>query len=110
MWRVALLVWLGAAHPPSLTMQTWPAAFALAPCSVTIQIRAIPLVTDREIHVTAEGLLCYRASAWSIESSTAPRTYRVVWRDLPAGTYQVVAPIGPPGRVRARATSTLELL
>ena len=131
LWHLPVLIWLGApvhvsyipphsptssyidsdrAHPSSITVQTWPAHFALAPCPVTIQVRAIPLDTDREIHVRADGPLFYRASAWSINGATAPRTHRVVWRDLPAGTYQVIATIGPPGRVRTRAMSSLELL
>lgn len=78
---------------------------AMAPATLTITVRVIPIASDREVYLTVDGPDYYRASAWLVESELGqPYTYDwVQYRDVPAGDYSVVATIGPVGDVRAWA-------
>mgnify|MGYP001602986970 CR=1 FL=1 len=102
------LVHLALSAPAAITLRTSPRAFGVAPCPVTVWVRAVPVETDRAIHVALDGPLFYRSSSWAIEGTTAPPIHEVRWRDVPAGTYDITATIGN-ARVRARAVQTLQI-
>jgi|SRR5688572_6454981 hypothetical protein len=83
-----------------------PSRFALAPATMRVQVRVAPIQTDREVVVETDGPDFYRRSEWTIEGAAAPRLYEPIeYRDLPEGTYQIRATVGPREHVRAVAVA-----
>ena len=95
---------------PAITMHLNPAYHAFEPVDVTVTVRAEPLASDRELHVVLDGPSFFRSTSYGLEGEQAPKTHRIAWRSVPAGEYQVIASIGPPGRVRARVIRELRIL
>lgn len=104
---VALPVW---ADEEAIRLRTLPRHFAFAPSNVVVEIRLLPADTDRWLRVLIDGENFYRSSEWDIEGIYAPRFYRVEWRAVPAGTYEVIAAVGNRDSVRATARASFYLI
>lgn len=100
--RAWLLLVASVIAPDPISLRVSPRV-AMAPVTLTISVRVIPIASDREVYLTVDGPDYYRESAWLVESEPGrPHTYDwIQYRDVPAGDYYVVATIGPAGDVRA---------
>lgn len=114
LFTIAIMAWLalaGANEPPAISLKVSPPHFAIAPAYVTVQVRLRPEESDREVVVTADGPDFYRRSAWTIDGAKAPRLYNpIVYLDVPAGIYQIVATVGTVQYIRAWARAELTVL
>ena len=97
-----------SAAPPALQLRIRPQV-ALAPSDVYIEIRLVPIATDRTLSVSAESVNFSRASAWTLDGEHAPRLFSFWWKQLEAGEYIVVAAVGDAaGHWRAQARTSLQ--
>jgi hypothetical protein len=80
-----------------LRMSVSPAA-AFAPASVMVRARIETHAENRELRVIADSDVFSRASYIPLDGERAPRVNELIFRDLPAGEYQVrVTLMGPRG-------------
>lgn len=85
------LLRLAADAPKPIELHISP-RIAFAPASLAIQVRVHASPEDRWINVVTDSGEFYRRSDFSIEPDRT--LYRVDWRALPAGEYDVIAVIG----------------
>ena len=81
---------------------------AYAPATIRILVRVHPLPTDRLITVGIDNGDFRRVSEWTIEPDRT--LYDVLWKDLPAGDYDVEGLIGGYGQIRATATDRVNVI
>jgi hypothetical protein len=65
------------------------ASFAMAPATFRSTVFVEKHPDNRILRVSVDGENFYRSSDIPLEGTEAPRTHEVLWRDLPAGEYQV---------------------
>jgi hypothetical protein len=90
-WVLFTLLHLAQAAPRPIEVKVSP-RIAFAPASLVIQVRVHASPEDRWIDVQTDGAEFARRSQWSIEPDRT--LYRVDWRALPAGDYDVCARLG----------------
>lgn len=85
------LLKLTADAPKPIELHVSP-RIAFAPASLAIQVRVHASPDDRWINIVTDSGEFYRRSEWSIEPGRS--LYRVDWKGLSAGEYDVIAVIG----------------
>lgn len=80
---------------------------AFAPASLTIQVRVHASPEDRWINVVTDSGEFYRRSDFTIEPDRT--LYRIDWRALPAGDYDVIAVIGHGDTVTGRDRQSVQI-
>lgn len=78
---------------------------AMAPADLEIEITVSPNAANRAVKVETDSGDFYRSSAWTVDGENAPKRFRVVWRDLPMGDYDVVAGVFDSVKLRATAVA-----
>lgn len=78
--------------------------------TVRIEVRIIPIATDRVLALEISSETFFRHSETPIEGADASPLQVVVWRDIPAGDYVLVAALGPWAGPRATAVQPLRYL
>src|SRR5438093_505714 len=89
--------------PPPLRLIVSP-HIAFAPSDVIVTVRLSPDASDRLLRVQIDSGEFYRSSDWTIDGAESPKVYRVAWKDIPDGEYEVRAQVGNALGVRATAT------
>src|SRR5262245_41114169 len=80
-----------------LTVRVTPVA-AMAPASVRVRTTIEANASNRGLRVVTESDSFFRASQIPLDGDRAPRTNDIMFKDLPAGEYEVtVTLIGPRG-------------
>src|SRR5688572_26150822 len=94
---------------PAVTIST-RTRVAAAPATFMATVRVMPHAENRVLRVAIEADDYYRSSDMQLAGLDAPRTRTIVWKDLPAGNYCVVAIVfratGRPAVVRSRYVVT----
>lgn len=80
------------AKEKALTLNVRP-RIAFAPADLQIFVRLVPESSDRSLRVWTDGENYSRSSAWTIEPSAKPQTFRVEWRRVFSGEYDIVASV-----------------
>jgi hypothetical protein len=92
----------GLASDERLRAQVFP-TFASAPAHVRIDAIVAPASENRLLEIVADSGTFYRSSAIQLSGADAARVYRIEFRSLPEGVYDVqVALKDGASRVRAR--------
>jgi hypothetical protein len=95
---------------PDISLKVTPPHQGFAPATITVQVRLIPVDTDRLLCVTVDGTDYYADSDTTMEGASSPKLYPVVWyRDLPAGEYRIKASVGDGRTSRAVAHAIVVL-
>lgn len=87
---VAVLLRLPALSGNSLTMRVSPSVM-LAPGYLTVRTTIEANVDNRAMEVIADSPTFFRSSRVPLDGDRAPRVNEFVFKDLPAGRYQVTA-------------------
>jgi hypothetical protein len=106
-WAILSLAHLAISAPKPIEIHVSP-RLAFAPASVTIQVRVHPSPDDRWIDVQTDGGEFARRSQWTIEPDRT--LYRVDWRALPAGDYDIVARVGHGDQVSGSDRVSVQLM
>lgn len=89
-----LLLARPAGSDETLTMRIMPGLSASAPAAVAV-IATVPHHADnRALRVVAESTEFYRASQVDLNGEHAPRTSHFLFRNLPAGEYEITVMLG----------------
>jgi hypothetical protein len=100
------LLSLATETPRSIELHVSP-RIAFAPANLSIQIRVHAGPDDRWINIMTDSGEFYRRSDWSIEPDRV--LYRVEWKGLPAGEYDVRAFIGHGDVITGRDSQTVQI-
>lgn len=100
------LLHLAIAAPKPIQLQISPRV-AFAPATLAIRVRVHPNEQDRWILVVTDGPNFYRRSDWEINPNQI--TYPVIWPNVPAGAYDVVAKVGHGDTVTASDVVSVEI-
>src|SRR6266480_7169864 len=84
----ALLFPLSVASGDSLTMRVSPSVM-LAPGFLTVRTTIEANADNRAMEVVADSPTFFRSSRVSLDGDRAPRVNEFVFKDLPAGRYEV---------------------
>jgi hypothetical protein len=104
-----LLVLLALVFPP-ISLKVTPPHQGFAPATITVQVRLIPVDTDRLLCLVVDGQDYYADSDLTMDGASSPKLYPVVWyRDLPAGEYHIKASVGDGRTSRAVAHAIVVL-
>jgi hypothetical protein len=79
------------ARTRALTLKVSP-TISFAPAQLAIQVRLMPNADDRWLTVGMDNGDYRRVSAFTIEGDRV--LYTVLWRDIPAGEFLLVAAVG----------------
>ncbi len=94
---------LFAVRAAEVRIDVWPHA-ALAPADLRVQVRIERDSENRKIVVTADSADYFTSSEVQLDGEESPRVQVVVFRGLPAGSYDLRGVlIGQSGRVRGTA-------
>jgi hypothetical protein len=87
---VGLLVFpaSGAPRHPVLKISA-PGIAGFEPATVPFTVFIEPHASHRVACVEMDGLGYYRRSCWELEGADAPRSFRFLYRDIPAGSYRL---------------------
>jgi hypothetical protein len=98
---MTMIMWLlhAAVNDPKPLRLTVKPAVSFAPARLEIQVRLQPDDTDRWISVGMDNGEYRRTSGFTIEPDRV--LYTVSWRDVPPGTYDVLAAVGHAELTRA---------
>lgn len=100
------LLKLTADAPKPIELHVSP-RIAFAPASLAIQVRVHASPEDRWINIVTDSGEFYRRSDFSIEPDRT--LYRIEWRALPAGEYDVIAVIGHGDVVTGRDRQSIQI-
>ncbi len=64
---------------------------SMAPATVRVVVTVEPDANNRELELVADSGVFYTSSTVQLEGSKAPRLQWFVFKELPAGTYEVTA-------------------
>jgi hypothetical protein len=94
---------------PAISLHVTPHQ-GFAPMTIRVQVRLIPVDTDRLLCVIVESQDYYSDSDLTMEGAQSPKLYPAVrYRDLPAGEYHIRASVGDGRTSRAVATAVVLL-
>lgn len=64
-----------------------PAILGFEPATLPFTVFIEPHASHRVACVEVDGEQFYRRSCWELEGADAPRSFRFLYRDIPAGSY-----------------------
>lgn len=76
------------AEDASLSVRVTP-KYCREPCPVMMIIGLDPNEADRELTVEADSFKFYRSSLIQLEGEDEPSVHRLLWKNLPAGNYEI---------------------
>ena len=106
-WTILTLAHLAVSAPQPIAISVSP-RIGFAPANLSIQVRVHPSPDDRWIDVQTDGGEFARRSQWTIEPDRT--LYRVDWRALPAGDYDIVARLGHGDQVSGSDRVSVQLM
>jgi hypothetical protein len=84
-------------------------AFALNPADVSVETVIEPDARNRGVEVTLDSPNFFTTSTVALEGDRAPRVRKVVFRQLPAGSYEVSATLVQDRGARSKVAVILEI-
>ncbi len=78
---------------------------AIAPATVRVVVTVEPEADNRELELVADSGVFYTSSTVQLDGSKAPRLQSFVFKELPAGTYEVFARVVQKNGDRRQATA-----
>jgi hypothetical protein len=104
-----LLVAAGVASSADVVQIRLRGHFFAEPATVQITVAIEPAAQHRILRIAADGERYYRASEVTLDGENGQRLHSVVFKNLPAGSYTLIAEVLSSEELLARATQELRV-